>query len=333
MGSFFRFLGVERGMKEEKAKNQGFTLVELLVAMAIATVILTAIFSTFKSQQDSYVVQSQLAMTQQNVRGAMQLISRDIQMAGYYTNFETSIITMNWDGMGADESMYPIIYARDNISAVGDGIKDNTDLIVIVKASMENGRQLASGEAASGTTASSTLRDAGNLTENKYALLVKNDLSRAELFLVLNSTGAISLSKPPYPPSRSLVESYTEDDWIFRADIIIYYVDDDDPEHPNLMRQNLGNNEQPQVMAEDIDNLQFRYLLDDGSPPIDGEDPKFHERDVRAVEIYLLARTRHIIRGYTDPNRYKFANIDETPGDGYRRRLLKALIKTRNIGL
>jgi prepilin-type N-terminal cleavage/methylation domain-containing protein len=322
MGSFFRFLGVERGMKEEKAKNQGFTLVELLVAMAIATVILTAIFSTFKSQQDSYVVQSQLAMTQQNVRGAMQLISRDIQMAGYYTNFETSIITMDWDDMGGDESMHPIIYARDNISAVGDGIKDNTDLIVIVKASMENGRQLASGEAASGTTASSTLRDAGNLTENKFALLVKNDLSRAEFFRVTNSTGIITLSK-------SLVESYTEDDWIFRADIIIYYVDDADPDHPNLMRRNLGNNEQAQVMAEDIDNIQFRYVLDDGSKVESG----FNEREVRAVEIYLLARTRHIIRGYTDPNRYKFANIDETPGDGYRRRLLKALIKTRNIGL
>jgi prepilin-type N-terminal cleavage/methylation domain-containing protein len=322
MGSFFRFLGVERGMKEEKAKNQGFTLVELLVAMAIATVILTAIFSTFKSQQDSYVVQSQLAMTQQNVRGAMQLISRDIQMAGYYTNFESSIITMDWDGMGADESMYPIIYARDNISAVGDGIKDNTDLIVIVKASMENGRQLASGEAASGTTASSTLRDAGNLTENKYGLLVKNDLSRAEFFRVTNTTGIINLSK-------SLAESYAEDDWIFRADIIVYYVDDADPDHPNLMRRNLGNNEQPQVMAEDIDNIQFRYVLDDGSKVESG----FNEREVRAVEIYLLGRTRHIIRGYTDPNTYNMGGMNVTPGDGYRRRLLKALIKTRNIGL
>ncbi|MGD9034587.1 MAG: PilW family protein [Desulfobacteraceae bacterium] len=309
-------------MKQKKAKNQGFTLVELLVAMAIATVVLTAIFFTFKSQQDSYVVQSQVAMTQQNVRGAMQLISRDIQMAGYYTNFEASIITMNWDDMGADESMRPIIYARDNISAAGDDIKDNTDLIVIVKASMENGRQLALGEAASMTTASSTLRDAGNLTQDKYAVLVKNDLSRAEFFQVTNSTGIMNLSK-------SLVESYTEDDWIFRADIIIYYVDDADPEHPNLMRRNLGNNEQAQVMAEDIDNLQFRYVLDDGSEV----DSGFNERDVRAVQIYLMGRTRNIIRGYTDPNTYNIGGMNVTPGDGYRRRLLKALIKTRNIGL
>jgi hypothetical protein len=290
--------------------------------MAIGIVVLAAIFSTFKSQQDSYVVQSQVAMTQQNVRGAMQLISRDIQMAGYYTNFETSIITMNWDDMGAAESMRPLIYARDNISAVGDDIKDNTDLIVIVKASMENGRQLAFGETASGSTASGTLRDAGNLTQDKYALLVKDDLSRSEFFQVTNDTGTINLSK-------SLVENYTEDDWIFRADIIIYYVSDSDPEHPNLMRRNLGNNEQAQVLAEDMDNLQFRYVLDDGSEV----DAGFNERNVRGVEIYLLGRTRHTIRGYTDPNTYHMGGIDVTPGDGYRRRLLKALIKTRNIGL
>jgi prepilin-type N-terminal cleavage/methylation domain-containing protein len=308
-------------MKGKKPKNQGFTLTELLVAMGISTVVLAAIFFTFKSQQDSYVVQSQVAMTQQNVRGAMHLISQDIQMAGYYTNFEASIITMNWDDMGADESMRPLIYARDNISAVS-GIKDDTDLIVIVKASMENGRQLAFGEIASGTTASAALRDAGDLTQNKYALLVKEDLSRAEFFQVMNSTGTMNLSK-------SLVETYTEDDWILRADIIIYYVSDAEPDHPNLMRRNLGNNEATQIVAEDIDNLQFRYVLDDGSV----EDAGFNERDVRAVEIFLLARTRNVIRGYTDPNTYNIGGMDVTPGGGYRRRLLKALIKTRNIGL
>ena len=309
-------------MKEKKPKNQVFTLTELLVAMGIAAVILSAIFFTFKSQQDSYLVQNQLAMTQQNVRGAMHLISQDVQMAGYYTNFEASIITMDWDGMSPDESMRPLLYARDNISAAGDGIKDNTDLIVIVKANMENGRQLAFGEVASGTTASATLRDAGDLTQDKYALLVKEDLSRAEFFQVMNSTGTMTLSK-------SLVEDYTQDDWIFRADIIVYYVGDADPDHPNLMRRNLGNNEAAQIMAEDIDNLQFRYVLDDGTVV----DSGFNERDVRAVEVFLLARTRNTIRGYTDPNTYNIGGVNVAPGDGYRRRLLKALIKTRNIGL
>jgi len=308
-------------MNPKNAKNQGFTIVELLVAMAIALVVLGAIFYTFKSQQDSYLVQSEVAAAQQNVRAAMHLISRDIQMAGYYTNFETATITMDWDDQGGDETIRPLIYARDNITAMGDGIRDNTDLIVIVKASMENGRQLVGGELASGGTASDTLRNAGSLTTDKYALLVKEDLSRAEFFRVTNNSGTINLSK-------TLFESYSEGDWIFRADIIIYYVNDD-PQHPSLMRQNLGNNEAAQVVAEDIDNIQFRYLDKDGNLVNSG----FNERHVRGVEISLLSRTRNPIRGYSDPDTYSIGNVNLTPSDAYRRRILKALIKTRNIGL
>lgn len=308
-------------MNPKNDKNQGFTIVELLVAMAIALVVLGAIFYTFKSQQDSYLVQSEVAAAQQNVRAAMHLISRDIQMAGYYTNFETATITMDWDDQGGDETIRPLIYARDNITAMGDGIRDNTDLIVIVKASMENGRQLVGGELASGGTASDTLRNAGSLTTDKYALLVKEDLSRAEFFRVTNDSGTINLSK-------TLFESYSEGDWIFRADIIIYYVNDD-PQHPSLMRQNLGNNEAAQVVAEDIDNIQFRYLDKDGNLVNSG----FNERHVRGVEISLLSRTRNPIRGYSDPDTYSIGNVNLTPSDAYRRRILKALIKTRNIGL
>ncbi len=308
-------------MKLNKYNNQGFTIVELLVAMAIALVVLGAIFYTFKSQQDSYVVQSDVAAAQQNVRAAMHLISRDIQMAGYYTNFETATITMDWDDQGGDETIRPLIYARDNIASAGDGIKDNTDLIVIVKASTENGRQLVGGELASGSTASDTLRNAGSLATDKYALLVKEDLSRAEFFRVTNDSGTINLSK-------TLFESYSEGDWIFRADIIIYYVNDD-PLHPSLMRQNLGNNEAAQVVAEDIENIQFRYLDKDGNLVNSG----FNERDVRAVEISLLSRTRNPLRGYSDPDTYSIGNVNLTPSDAYRRRILKALIKTRNIGL
>lgn len=322
MESIFVYLGI-RGinMKKEKQNNQGFTLVELLVAMAVGLVVLAAIFYTFKSQQDSYVVQSQVAVAQQNVRAAMYMISRDIQMAGYYTNFETVTITMDWDDMGGDEAMRPLIYARDNIAGSGDGIKDDTDLIVIVKASMENGRQLASGEDASGDNANLTV--VGSLTKDRYGLLVKEDLSRAEFFEIRDVTGTtLTLSK-------TLVETYTDGDWIFRADIIIYYVSDTDPQHPSLMRQNLGNNEAAQVVAEDIDNLQLRYLLNNGNMV----DSGFNGSEVRAVEIAILTRTPNIIRGYTDPNTYNIGGQDLSFPDGYRRRLLKALIKTRNVGL
>lgn len=63
--------------------NQGFTLTELLVAMVISGVVATGIYSTFYSQQKSYMTQEQVAAMQQNLRGAMHILGRDIRMAGY----------------------------------------------------------------------------------------------------------------------------------------------------------------------------------------------------------------------------------------------------------
>jgi type IV pilus assembly protein PilW len=66
-----------------KISNQGFTLTELLVAMVISGIVAAGIYSTFYSQQKSYMTQEQVAAMQQNLRGAMHILGREIRMAGY----------------------------------------------------------------------------------------------------------------------------------------------------------------------------------------------------------------------------------------------------------
>ena len=175
----------------------GFTLIELLVAIALGLVILAGLFRTFKVQQDSYVIQDQVSAMQQNLRAAMYMITRDLQMAGYYTNFDRNNRQMDWNDLDGDsnpstnmETGRPLIFALNNVSASGDNIKDDTDLIVIVKASGDEGRPLTSGESASGSSISLRSRLADydlNTTGKKYGVLVKNDLSCAELFHLDNS--------------------------------------------------------------------------------------------------------------------------------------------------
>ena len=50
--------------------RKGFTLLELLIAMALSIIIMAAIYSTYYSQQKSYLVQEQVAAMQQNLRAA-----------------------------------------------------------------------------------------------------------------------------------------------------------------------------------------------------------------------------------------------------------------------
>jgi len=66
-------------------KERGFTLVEVLMAMAIATLLLGSMYSVYTSNYKTFRVQEQIAEAQQNARGALQLMSRDIMMAGYST--------------------------------------------------------------------------------------------------------------------------------------------------------------------------------------------------------------------------------------------------------
>jgi len=63
--------------------TKGFTLVELLIAMAVSGIIMTGIYSAFKTQQDSYLAQEQVAQMQQNIRAGLYVMVNDIRMAGY----------------------------------------------------------------------------------------------------------------------------------------------------------------------------------------------------------------------------------------------------------
>ena len=65
-----------------RCSNQGFTMIELLVAMVVSLLALAAIYSTFLAQHRSYQVQEETSEMQQNIRTAMYYMQREIRMAG-----------------------------------------------------------------------------------------------------------------------------------------------------------------------------------------------------------------------------------------------------------
>lgn len=66
-----------------KGGARGFTLVELLIAMALGALLLGALISTFVVQSKAYDVQGQMTEMVQTARAAMDMISREVRMAGY----------------------------------------------------------------------------------------------------------------------------------------------------------------------------------------------------------------------------------------------------------
>lgn len=70
-------------MDHSRNRSQGFTLVEVMVALAIAGIITTAIYAVFISQSKTYSNQEQIVELQHGLRYGMSLLERDLRQAGY----------------------------------------------------------------------------------------------------------------------------------------------------------------------------------------------------------------------------------------------------------
>lgn len=64
-------------------RQTGYSLIELLVAVAILGVILAGVFYSFGVQNEKYVVVDQVTDAQQSLRGVAEMIERDVRRAGY----------------------------------------------------------------------------------------------------------------------------------------------------------------------------------------------------------------------------------------------------------
>jgi type IV pilus assembly protein PilW len=119
--------------------KSGFTLIELLVAMAMSGIVVSTIYSTYYTQQKSYTTQQKMTFMQQNLRGAMAIMSGEIMMAGYAptraagTDLTTDGIDNDDDGVTdeAGEDIWIITASANAIAFVmdlnGDGNCDDTN--------------------------------------------------------------------------------------------------------------------------------------------------------------------------------------------------------------
>ena len=134
-----------------RGNTHGFTLIELLVAMVLSVIIMAGIYSTYYSQQKSYLVQEQVSAMQQNLRAAMFYMEREIRQAGCdptrkagagisTANLATISFTEDADG---DENLTSITYSlytdTDGIQKLGRNtgggtipVADNIDVIDFV---------------------------------------------------------------------------------------------------------------------------------------------------------------------------------------------------------
>jgi len=111
--------------KKIRVDQNGITLIELLVAFVICGIVVAGIYRVFVAQTRAYTVQEQVVEVQQNIRTAMEILLRDVRMAGYDSDGPTSkinianpltpsdhSITLNYEY--DDTHRYEVIYSLVN---------------------------------------------------------------------------------------------------------------------------------------------------------------------------------------------------------------------------
>ena len=256
--------------------QKGFTLVELLVALAIAGIVATAMVNTFASQSITNAEQEQIVDMQQDLRAGFDLLAREIRMAAFnparaagigWVTAEASQITFSMDLNG-------------NGSVVGD-------VDEYVSYAVSN----IAGISSLGRKGSPGAINFGAVAENIVAL------GFAYAFDT-NDDGALETD----------------------AGQVIWAV----PNGGNWF--DLDVNDDGLIDATDDT---------DGDGTITGTDTGIAADvvDIRAVRIWVLAKTESTSRGQLDSRSYVVGNQVVTPNDKSRYRLLTSIERCRNAGL
>jgi len=114
--------------------NKGFTLVEILVTLAIASIVMTVVYVVYTSSLRSYTTQDVAAGVQQSIRVGIEYMAHDIRMAGFapvkgstfgieeagaskirftLDTIDTTLVPPNYNGVINDDASERITYIFD----------------------------------------------------------------------------------------------------------------------------------------------------------------------------------------------------------------------------
>jgi type IV pilus assembly protein PilW len=311
-------------MLKIKRNNLGFTLIELMIAMVIASIVAGAIMMAFDSQQKTQVNQQLVVEMQQDARAALYLMQQDIRMAGYDETWEDT----NTDGVDDNRSTDGI----DNDCDVSSGgaiddpadTDESNDIAGIVQAGphliqirLDENRDgnfcgvndLITYALASGTGMGTI--DADGMADSGAMELRRGDQVGANLEPLAGSIQAVAFG---------------------------YAFDDDGGAPDGLVDTDAGGNI---IWAYDSNADGFLDTLLDSNNDgvIDASDtPTLMASTVpinriRAVRIWILARTRSPLRDHQRTETYVVGDKIINSSDDYERVLLTTTVNCRNLGL
>jgi len=236
-----------RGLKSER----GFSLLELMIALGIFAVVSLAAFSVLSSTQKTAVVNDQTVQVQQNVRLAMDLVYRDLRMAGY-GNPPAGSLPCTAPASAPTPGTANHINTADNTAGSDNG----TDAIAVYTVDQQIGTLAAAFSSGSAISLANLSQDVAN-----GQVITLEGVFTATLSGVVNpgtGTGTASLLEPGTVTAKTIVapQVFAAGTPVIRLACVTYTVTNIAASPPfQLLRNNVA-------LVDGIESLQLAYGLD-----------------------------------------------------------------------
>lgn len=257
----------------------GFTIIELLVAILVMAIAMGAIYSVYISVMRSYTLQRELAHMQQNMRAAMYLIKNDLRNASRNPLMDDSLGITNIGRFNpdADDPLgYPGITMTTMIDTDNDGAA-NSDTIRTISYQVfdtdgDGRRELRRQDSLSATPLAWDLVFDG-VEDFGFAYAYDNDNDRD-----LDRSSILGVG----------------------AGTVIWAVNTD-----NVIGLDVNTDNNPDGDIDILDDGDNNGVIDSADGGLGAQIPL---ADIRAVRIWILARSRQPIPKYTDGGTYVVGN-------------------------
>lgn len=306
-------------------RQQGFTLVEILVALFIGLFLIAGIIQLYLGARQTYRFEEALSRIQENGRYALDTIARDARMAGFSgcTRLENmeSATTLPSPIFGVSQASEDdeADTLRTELSAT-----DTADIVTFRSTS-------ANGVPISANTTSTAITLAANpdgfAGGNNLAIA---DCSNIDIFTADDVTGSGPVTITPDPTlTHTYLAELARQAWVMRFRDVTYFIRPGAGGPSALWRRVLGDEE----LVEGIEDMQVLYAEDtdgNGSPdlyrPADEVD---NWNRVSGLRIsLLLVSTEDNLAGEPQPIDWRDERL--TPTDTRLRQVFTTTIALRN---
>jgi type IV pilus assembly protein PilW len=268
----------------------GHTIVELVIAMALAAILITAIYQIHAVRQKSYAKQQLAVEMQQNIRAAISLMKREIRMAGYDPAAN--------DGLDSDGDT-----VIDNVEeSAGTGIHRAGRSMIQISFDNDADRNIAPGERITYGLAKAYDADSDGIADAGAAPLGRKT-GAGTLMPVAESIQGVGFA---YAFDNNNDGNLDTDDGTVSGNIIWAF--DSTP---------------------DDENDELTTNLDTGTPLV----VPIPLSDIRAIRIWILARTKAPVRDHFDNRTYTLGDRTISSADKHPRRLIRTTVYCRNMQL